>query len=139
MIEKVYENEVFFNIYGDIEIKVKVVLHFLQENFLMKIAKSNFPFFFSDFKSTAIFLLSVTPLCYYYVVNGTVYQCPDIYTFVQSKLIGAVDPLRRALEQARQFSRFNFKWPFFVTRLVHIQVQVVSMCLRRLGMSGRQW
>uniref|UniRef100_A0A0M3IPE5 Mediator of RNA polymerase II transcription subunit 6 n=1 Tax=Ascaris lumbricoides TaxID=6252 RepID=A0A0M3IPE5_ASCLU len=59
---------------------------------------------------------NVTPLCYYYVVNGTVYQCPDIYTFVQSKLIGAVDPLRRALEQARQFSRYNvakgYYWEF---------------------------
>ncbi|VDM47382.1 unnamed protein product [Toxocara canis] len=59
---------------------------------------------------------NVTPLCYYYVVNGTVYQCPDLYTFVQSRLIGAVDPLRRALEQARQFSRYNvakgYYWEF---------------------------
>ncbi|VDD90733.1 unnamed protein product [Enterobius vermicularis] len=41
---------------------------------------------------------NVTPLCYYYIVNGTVYQCPDLYTFIQSKLIGIVHPLRQALE-----------------------------------------
>ncbi|MFH4975724.1 hypothetical protein AB6A40_002433 [Gnathostoma spinigerum] len=56
---------------------------------------------------------NVTPLCYYYVVNGTVYQCPDIYTFVQSKLIGAVEPLRHALEQARQFCRYNVAKGYF--------------------------
>lgn len=55
-------------------------------------------------ESKAAFVL-VTPLCYYYIVNGTVYQCPDLYTFIQSKLIGIVHPLRQALETARQFSR----------------------------------
>ncbi|VDK57515.1 unnamed protein product [Anisakis simplex] len=59
---------------------------------------------------------NVTPLCYYYIVNGTVYQCPDLYTFVQSRLIGVVDPLRRALENARQFCRYDvakgYYWEF---------------------------
>uniref|UniRef100_A0A0R3S084 Mediator of RNA polymerase II transcription subunit 6 n=1 Tax=Elaeophora elaphi TaxID=1147741 RepID=A0A0R3S084_9BILA len=59
---------------------------------------------------------NVTPLAYYYIVNGTVYQCPDIYTYVQSKLISIVDPLRQALEQARTFNRFNiakgYYWEF---------------------------
>lgn len=59
---------------------------------------------------------NVTPLCYYYIINGTVYQCPDLYTFVQSKLIGIVHPLRQALETARQFSRYNvakgYYWQF---------------------------
>ncbi|VDK70147.1 unnamed protein product [Litomosoides sigmodontis] len=59
---------------------------------------------------------NVTPLAYYYIVNGTVYQCPDIYTYVQSKLISIVDPLRQALEQARNFNRFNiakgYYWEF---------------------------
>ncbi|VDO25556.1 unnamed protein product [Onchocerca flexuosa] len=59
---------------------------------------------------------NVTPLAYYYIVNGTVYQCPDIYTYIQSKLISIVDPLRQALEQARNFNRFNiakgYYWEF---------------------------
>ncbi|VDN06799.1 unnamed protein product [Thelazia callipaeda] len=59
---------------------------------------------------------NVTPLAYYYIVNGTIYQCPDVYTYVQSKLIGVIDPLRQALDQARQFSRFNiskgYYWEF---------------------------
>ncbi|CAG9540179.1 unnamed protein product [Cercopithifilaria johnstoni] len=59
---------------------------------------------------------NVTPLAYYYIVNGTVYQCPDIYTYVQSKLISIVDPLRQALEQAQNFNRFNiakgYYWEF---------------------------
>lgn len=53
-----------------------------------------------------IVILLVTPLAYYYIVNGTVYQCPDIYTYIQSKLISIVDPLRQALEQARNFNRY---------------------------------
>lgn len=45
------------------------------------------------------------------------YQCPDIYTYVQSKLISIVDPLRQALEQARNFNRYFF-WPWFLSFLL---------------------
>ncbi|VDN54752.1 unnamed protein product [Dracunculus medinensis] len=56
---------------------------------------------------------NVTPLCYYYVVNGTVYQCPDIYMFTQSKLAGVVDALRQALDLTRQFNRYNVAKGYF--------------------------
>lgn len=59
---------------------------------------------------------NVTPLAYYYVINGTVYQAPDVYTFVQSRLLGAIEPLKNAFDQVVQFSRYNvakgYYWQF---------------------------
>ncbi|EPB70161.1 MED6 mediator sub complex component [Ancylostoma ceylanicum] len=59
---------------------------------------------------------NVTPLAYYYVINGTVYQAPDVYTFVQSRLLGAVEPLKNAFDQVIQYSRYNvakgYYWQF---------------------------
>uniref|UniRef100_A0A1I7XPP5 Mediator of RNA polymerase II transcription subunit 6 n=1 Tax=Heterorhabditis bacteriophora TaxID=37862 RepID=A0A1I7XPP5_HETBA len=59
---------------------------------------------------------NVTPLAYYYVINGTVYQAPDLHTFVQSRLLGAVEPLKSAFDQVIQFSRYNvakgYYWEF---------------------------
>ena len=49
---------------------------------------------------------SVTPLAYYYIINGTVYQCPDILTYVQSRLVGAIEPLKKAFDQSLSFSRY---------------------------------
>ncbi|GMS78415.1 hypothetical protein PENTCL1PPCAC_590 [Pristionchus entomophagus] len=58
----------------------------------------------------------VTPLAYYYVINGTVYQAPDAYSLIQSRLLGAVAPLGQAFEQMLKFSRFNvakgYSWEF---------------------------
>uniref|UniRef100_A0A915D1S4 Uncharacterized protein n=1 Tax=Ditylenchus dipsaci TaxID=166011 RepID=A0A915D1S4_9BILA len=36
-------------------------------------------------------------------MDGTVYQSPDIYTLVQSRLVGALDPLRNALGANTRF------------------------------------
>lgn len=47
----------------------------------------------------------VTPLCYYYVLNGVIYQAPDLYTNIQSRLVGAVEPLKKALQQTLEMSR----------------------------------
>eukprot|EP00080_Pristionchus_pacificus_P011557 PDM71577.1 mdt-6 [Pristionchus pacificus] len=58
----------------------------------------------------------VTPLAYYYIINGTVYQAPDAFSLVQSRLLGAVAPLGQAFEQMLKFSRFNvakgYSWEF---------------------------
>lgn len=51
---------------------------------------------------------SVQPLCYYYVMDGTVYQCPDMYTFIQSRLAQTVNPLREALIQASKYSKLEY-------------------------------
>lgn len=61
-------------------------------------------------------IFSVQPLCYYYVLNGVVYQCPDMYTLVQNRLASAVDPLKNALNQSLEYLRFNvakgYSWEF---------------------------
>ncbi|GMT09023.1 hypothetical protein PFISCL1PPCAC_320 [Pristionchus fissidentatus] len=58
----------------------------------------------------------VTPLAYYYVINGTVYQSPDAFSLIQSRLLGVVDPLRSAFDTMLRFSRFNvakgYSWQF---------------------------
>jgi hypothetical protein len=57
-----------------------------------------------------------TPICYYYCMDGTVYQCPDLYTFIQSRLAQTTNPLREALTQASKYSRFDvnkgYTWEF---------------------------
>uniref|UniRef100_A0AC35TUT2 Mediator of RNA polymerase II transcription subunit 6 n=1 Tax=Rhabditophanes sp. KR3021 TaxID=114890 RepID=A0AC35TUT2_9BILA len=57
-----------------------------------------------------------TPQAYYYILNGACYQCPDLYTMVQSRLIGAIDPLRNALNEIMDMSQFNvtkgYSWEF---------------------------
>lgn len=59
---------------------------------------------------------NVTPLAYYYIINGTVYQAPDVYNFVQSRLLGAVEPLKNAFDHVIQYSRYNvakgYYWQF---------------------------
>lgn len=56
------------------------------------------------------------PITYYYVVNGTVYQAPDLYSLVQSRLLGALNPLKEAFAAARECARFNvakgYYWEF---------------------------
>ncbi|KAH7730902.1 DEAH protein [Aphelenchoides avenae] len=58
----------------------------------------------------------VTPMCYYYVLNSVVYQAPDIYALVQSRLVSVVDPLRDALGKTLDSLRFNvskgYWWEF---------------------------
>lgn len=40
----------------------------------------------------------MTPLCYYYILDGNIYQAPDIYSVIQSRLASALKPLQNALE-----------------------------------------
>lgn len=49
----------------------------------------------------------VQPLCYYYVLNGTVYQCPDMYTLMQNRLASAIDPLKNALNQSLEYLKYE--------------------------------
>ncbi|KAL3067982.1 hypothetical protein niasHT_037972 [Heterodera trifolii] len=42
----------------------------------------------------------ITPLCHFYVLDGTVYQAPDMHTLLHSRLIGVMDPLRCAFQEA---------------------------------------
>ncbi|PAV57423.1 hypothetical protein WR25_07619 [Diploscapter pachys] len=67
-------------------------------------------------KQSRISEKTVTPLAYYYIINGTVYQCPDILTYVQSRLVGAIEPLKKAFDQSLSFSRHNaakgYYWDF---------------------------
>lgn len=34
--------------------------------------------------------LAVTPLADYYVLGGTVYQCPDIWSIINSRLVSSI-------------------------------------------------
>lgn len=58
----------------------------------------------------------ITPLCHYYVLDGTVYQAPDLYTFIHSRLVNAMDPLRNAFTAAIDMLRFSphkgYSWDF---------------------------
>ncbi|KAI6198394.1 Mediator of RNA polymerase II transcription subunit 6 [Aphelenchoides fujianensis] len=59
----------------------------------------------------------VQPLCYYYVLNGIVYQAPDLYSVVNSRLIGAVEPLKTALSSVVDMLQLNstkgtYSWKF---------------------------
>ncbi|KAK0411515.1 hypothetical protein QR680_005689 [Steinernema hermaphroditum] len=56
------------------------------------------------------------PVCYYYICNGTIYQCPDAHTLIQSRLCAAVDGLNKAFTCALDKVRFNpscgYSWNF---------------------------
>ncbi|CAD5226245.1 unnamed protein product [Bursaphelenchus okinawaensis] len=56
------------------------------------------------------------PLAFYYVLNGVVYQAPSIYTIAQSRLVGAVEPLKKGFTEALSYLRFNvnkgYYWEF---------------------------
>uniref|UniRef100_A0A0N4ZRE7 Mediator of RNA polymerase II transcription subunit 6 n=1 Tax=Parastrongyloides trichosuri TaxID=131310 RepID=A0A0N4ZRE7_PARTI len=58
----------------------------------------------------------VTPHCYYYVMNGVVYQCPDMYSSIQSRLVSALHPMKKALTEVIDLCRFNvakgYSWEF---------------------------
>ncbi|CAB3397817.1 unnamed protein product [Caenorhabditis bovis] len=60
--------------------------------------------------------LNVTPLAYYYIINGLCLQAPDMYSVVQSKLLGALEPLRNAFQEVTNYSRYNaakgYYWEF---------------------------
>uniref|UniRef100_A0A1I7UFY3 Mediator of RNA polymerase II transcription subunit 6 n=1 Tax=Caenorhabditis tropicalis TaxID=1561998 RepID=A0A1I7UFY3_9PELO len=59
---------------------------------------------------------NVSPISYYYVVNGSVHQAPDMYSLIQSRLLGALEPLRNAFGEVTNYSRYNtakgYYWEF---------------------------
>lgn len=59
---------------------------------------------------------NVSPIAYYYVINGSVHQAPDMYSLVQSRLLGALEPLRNAFGEVTNYSRYNtakgYYWEF---------------------------
>lgn len=63
------------------------------------------------------------PLCYYYVLDGNVYQAPDLHTLVQSRLVGALEPLRQAMAETIKCLRFDpakgHTWEFRSTPAKH--------------------
>ena len=58
----------------------------------------------------------ITPLCHYYILDGTVYQAPDMHTFLHSRLVSIMDPLRNAFSEAVEMLRFTpskgYFWEF---------------------------
>ncbi|CAD6196095.1 unnamed protein product [Caenorhabditis auriculariae] len=59
---------------------------------------------------------NVTPLAYYYVINGLIHQAPDMHSLVQSRLLGAMEPLKDAFETVLNYARYNaakgYYWEF---------------------------
>ncbi|CAI5452610.1 unnamed protein product [Caenorhabditis angaria] len=59
---------------------------------------------------------NVTPLAYYYVINGNIHQAPDMYSVVQSRLLGSLEPLRNAFQEVTNYLRYNtakgYYWEF---------------------------
>ncbi|CAJ0572892.1 unnamed protein product, partial [Mesorhabditis spiculigera] len=58
----------------------------------------------------------VTPVAYYYIVNGVIYQAPDLYSYTQSRLLSAADSLRKGFDEAMKYARYNvakgYYWDF---------------------------
>ncbi|KAL4237266.1 Mediator of RNA polymerase II transcription subunit 6 [Mactra antiquata] len=58
----------------------------------------------------------VTPQTDYYIINGTVYQAPDLCSVLNSRLINCVHNLQSSFEEAQSFSRYHpskgYWWEF---------------------------
>ncbi|KAI6189032.1 putative ATP-dependent RNA helicase DHX33 [Aphelenchoides besseyi] len=60
---------------------------------------------------------TITPLCYYYVLRGIVYQAPDLYSVVNSRIVDAAEPLKTALSNVVDMLQYNptkgtYSWKF---------------------------
>ncbi|KAF1751488.1 hypothetical protein GCK72_018042 [Caenorhabditis remanei] len=59
---------------------------------------------------------NVSPISYYYIISGNVHQAPDMYSLIQSRLLGALEPLRNAFGEVTNYSRYNtakgYYWEF---------------------------
>ncbi|UMM36143.1 hypothetical protein L5515_008438 [Caenorhabditis briggsae] len=59
---------------------------------------------------------TVKPLAYYNIINGVVYQAPDMYSLTQSRLLGCLEPLRNAFEQVTKSCQYStvegYYWEF---------------------------
>lgn len=58
----------------------------------------------------------ITPIAYYYVLNGTVYQCPDLHSIINSRLTSAITALKHAFTDFTNKSRYSpsrgYYWDF---------------------------
>uniref|UniRef100_A0A8R1I7M5 Mediator of RNA polymerase II transcription subunit 6 n=1 Tax=Caenorhabditis japonica TaxID=281687 RepID=A0A8R1I7M5_CAEJA len=59
---------------------------------------------------------NVSPISYYYVINGSVHQAPDTFSLIQSRLLGALEPMRNAFQEVTNYARYNtakgYYWEF---------------------------
>eukprot|EP00116_Pleurobrachia_bachei_P009841 sb/3470103/ len=49
----------------------------------------------------------VVPLANYYVLQGTIYQAPDMYNVLNSRLAGSLHHMQKALDKTLAMSRFD--------------------------------
>jgi len=58
----------------------------------------------------------VTPLAHYHIINGTVYQAPDLASIMNSRLSTALDKVLNAFQDVQSASRYNptkgYWWEF---------------------------
>ncbi|KAK3093765.1 hypothetical protein FSP39_019960, partial [Pinctada imbricata] len=58
----------------------------------------------------------VTPLSDYYIIAGVVYQAPDLYSVVNSRLLNTISSLQSSFEEAQSYSRYHpskgYWWEF---------------------------
>jgi len=58
----------------------------------------------------------VTPLSFYYILAGYVYQCPDIGSLINSRLLSTIHKVQSAFADAQSYSRYNpskgYWWEF---------------------------
>merc|ERR1711973_311757 len=58
----------------------------------------------------------VTPIADYYIINGHIYQAPDLSNVLSSRLLTAVTNLQSAFEEARGYAKYHpsrgYWWDF---------------------------
>ena len=58
----------------------------------------------------------VIPLAFYYILAGYVYQCPDIGSLINSRLLSTIHKVQSAFADAQSYSRYNpskgYWWEF---------------------------
>ncbi|XP_003386493.1 PREDICTED: mediator of RNA polymerase II transcription subunit 6-like [Amphimedon queenslandica] len=58
----------------------------------------------------------VIPLANYYVLGGVVYQCPDLHSVINSRLLSSLHLIHQAFEEAQSYARYGpsqgYYWKF---------------------------
>lgn len=58
----------------------------------------------------------VTPLTYYYIIAGVIYQAPDLASIINSRLLTSVYNIQSAFEEVQSYSRYHpskgYWWEF---------------------------
>lgn len=67
-------------------------------------------------KQMRISATQVTPLAFYYILAGYVYQCPDVGSLINSRLLSTIHKVQSAFADAQSYSRYNpskgYWWEF---------------------------